>query len=130
MSKTIRLLDTSILVDKPVWVSIRAIYGIGHTRALLILNHLQWSPQKRIKDLTAVERFDLVRTIQNFKKLHGWLLDRDLKRFIEHNIRTQVSLGTYRGIRHTLNLPVRGQRTHSNAKTQRRLKLYQSFQMK
>lgn len=127
IQKTIRLLDTSIPVNKSVIIGLTSIYGMGLTRATLVVNELGWNAFKKVSSLTPKEKMELLKKIDEKKKELGWLIDRDLRRYIEKRISEQVQIGSYKGLRHTMNLPVRGQRTHSNAKTQKMLRRYQSL---
>ena len=127
MAKTIRLLDTSIPAKKAIYVGLTYIYGIGLSRAKKIINELGWNPYKKMDELTPSERLELVKKIDKKKKQDSWLIERDLRRFIEKKINEKVQIGSYQGLRHTMNLPVRGQRTHSNGKTQKSLRRYGSL---
>jgi len=127
MSKTIRLLDTSIPSNKQLVIGLTYIFGIGLGRANKIIEQLGWNKKKKIIELTPLERLELIKKIDEKKKQESWLLEKELRRSIEKNINKQVTIGCYKGLRHTMNLPVRGQRTHSNAKTQKALRRYGSL---
>jgi len=127
MAKTIRLLDTSIPVKKSIVIGLTSLYGINNSRAKKIVEELKWNPHKKVGDLTPLEKMELIKKIDEKKKQDGWLIDKELKRFVEKSIMEKVQIGCYKGLRHTMNLPVRGQRTHSNAKTQKRLRRYNSI---
>lgn len=100
--------------NKRLDVGLRYIYGIGKTLADEIIAELSLEPAKRIKDLTE-EEVNKINTLitKNFK------VEGDLRREIQHNIKRLIEIGSYRGHRHRRNLPVRGQRTKTNARTRR-----------
>lgn len=108
-----RIAGVNIPVNKHVRVSLRAIYGIGSTRALKICDGAGVNPASIVKDLTEVE-LDKIRN-----EVSKYLVEGDLRREVSINIKRQLDLGTYRGIRHRRGLPVRGQRTRTNARTRK-----------
>lgn len=95
-------------------IALTYIYGIGRSNVKVVLKETQVDGAKRVKDLTEDEINKLQKNIEKNKKVEG-----DLRRFVEDNIKRLREIGTYRGIRHTKKLPVRGQRTRSNARTKR-----------
>ena len=100
--------------NKRVEVGLTYIYGIGSTRAKKVLGTTKISPDTRVKDLTDGEVALLRDYIgQNFK------VEGDLRREVQLNIKRLIEIGSYRGLRHRRNLPVRGQRTHTNARTRK-----------
>lgn len=109
-----RIAGVDIPNDKPIWVSLGYIYGVGPTNGRAILKELGIDPQRRAKELTEEE----------LAKIIG-ILDRDvpvegaLRRQIQQNIARLRDIGSYRGNRHRRSLPVRGQRTRSNARTRK-----------
>lgn len=100
--------------NKRVEVGLTYIYGIGLPRARQILGATKVDPDKRVKDLTDAE-VSLLRDYitQNYK------VEGDLRREVQLNIKRLIEIGCYRGLRHRRNLPVRGQRTRTNARTRK-----------
>lgn len=99
---------------KRVDIALRYIYGIGPYISDRILEETQIDPSVRIKNLTEIEISKLNEVITREFKVEG-----DLRRFVQQNIRRLIDIGSYRGVRHRRNLPVRGQRTKTNARTRR-----------
>lgn len=100
--------------NKRVEVGLTYIYGIGLPHSQEILAATKVSPDKRVKDLSDAE-VNLLRDYisQNFK------VEGDLRREVQLNIKRLIEIGSYRGLRHRRNLPVRGQRTRTNARTRK-----------
>lgn len=98
--------------NKRVEVALTYIYGIGRNLSNDVLNKAGVSPDKRVRDLTEAEVASLRSTIDRGYKVEG-----DLRREVQMNIRRLKDIRCYRGIRHIRNLPVRGQRTRTNART-------------
>jgi len=98
--------------NKRVEVGLTYIFGIGLPRAQKVLAATKVNPDKRVKDLTDTE-VSLLRDFvaQNYK------VEGDLRREVQLNIKRLIEIGSYRGLRHRRNLPVRGQRTRTNART-------------
>ncbi len=109
-----RIAGINIPDNKRVEIALTYIFGIGAKSAKDILAASQISPDKRTKDLTT-EEIDRIRNIleKNYK------IEGDLKMVISQNIKRLKEVGAYRGLRHSKNLPVRGQRTKTNARTKR-----------
>jgi small subunit ribosomal protein S13 len=100
--------------NKRVEIGLTYIYGIGLSRSQQILEAAQVNADKRIKDLTDTEVARLREFIsQNYK------VDGDLRRETQMNIKRLIEIGSYRGLRHRRSLPVRGQRTRTNARTRK-----------
>jgi small subunit ribosomal protein S13 len=100
--------------NKRIEVGLTYIYGIGPSRARKVLAVSQVNPDTRVKDLTDAEVTQLRDYIsQNFK------VEGDLRREVQLNIKRLIEIGSYRGLRHRRNLPVRGQRTRTNARTRK-----------
>ncbi|MDD2680695.1 MAG: 30S ribosomal protein S13 [Patescibacteria group bacterium] len=110
----IRIAGVSIPNDKRVDISITYIFGIGNSRAKKILADLEINPATKVKDLTEDEANKLREQIE---KKH--LVEGDLRREVNGNIKRLKEIACYRGLRHTRNLPVRGQRTKTNSRTVR-----------
>ena len=100
--------------NKRVEVGLTYIYGIGRTRADEILHATGVSPDTRIKDLTDAEVTQLRDFIGQNYKVEG-----DLRREVQLSIKRLIEIGSYRGLRHRRNLPARGQRTRTNARTRK-----------
>jgi small subunit ribosomal protein S13 len=100
--------------EKRVETGLTYIYGIGPKTALQILQATKVDPNTRIKDLTEAE----VTVLREFIGKH-YTVEGDLRREVQMNIKRLVEIGCYRGLRHRRNLPVRGQRTKTNARTRK-----------
>jgi len=100
--------------DKRVEVSLTYIHGIGDSRSRSILSATGVDPDTRVKDLTEAEIIRIREFIDREYEVEG-----DLRRTVAMNIKRLVDIGSYRGARHRRNLPVRGQRTRTNARTKR-----------
>jgi small subunit ribosomal protein S13 len=100
--------------DKQVETSLTYIFGIGRTRSRKILAAAGINPMTRVKDLTEAE----IAAIRDFIS-SNYRVEGDLRREVLNNIKRLQEIGTYRGMRHRRNLPARGQRTRTNARTRR-----------
>jgi len=109
-----RLAGVDIPRDKRVEVALTYIYGVGRTRALATLKETGISGDIRVKDLTDDQLVALRDYIEGNYKVEG-----DLRREVAADIRRKVEIGSYEGIRHRRGLPVRGQRTKTNARTRK-----------
>lgn len=103
--------------QKRVDIALRYIFGIGPTRAVEVLQKAQVAPEIRVKDLSEAEVSRIRTIIDRDYKVEG-----DLRRETAMNIKRLQEIGSYRGLRHRRNLPVRGQRTRTNARTKRGVK--------
>ena len=109
-----RLAGVDLPRDKRVEVALTYIYGIGKTRSNQMLAASGVHPNTRVKDLDEPSLNKLREYIdQNFK------IEGDLRREVSADIRRKVEIGSYQGVRHRRGLPVRGQRTHTNARTRK-----------
>lgn len=108
-----RILGIEIPSEKRIEASLPYIYGIGPTLAKKIIVNSKLDPDKKAKDLTEEEVSSIQKEIEKYK------IEGDLKREVQSNIKRLQEIGTYRGTRHSKNLPVRGQRTRVNARTKR-----------
>ena len=108
-----RIAGINIPMNKHVWVGLTHIYGIGRSRALAACEAAGVTPTTRVKDLTEPE-VDALRT-----QIARFPVEGDLRREVSMNIKRLMDLGCYRGIRHRKGLPVRGQRTRTNARTRK-----------
>lgn len=109
-----RIAGVDLPRDKRVEVALTYIFGIGNTRAREALAKTGVNPDTRVRDLTEEEVSRLRETIDRDHKVEG-----DLQREIQMNIKRLIDIGAYRGIRHRRGLPVRGQRTKTNARTRK-----------
>ncbi|QEO15179.1 30S ribosomal protein S13 [Agromyces intestinalis] len=109
-----RLAGVDIPRDKRVEIALTYIYGVGRTRALETLKATGISGDIRVKDLTDDQLVALRDHIEGTYKVEG-----DLRREVAADIRRKVEIGSYEGIRHRRGLPVRGQRTKTNARTRK-----------
>ena len=105
-----RIAGVDIPRDKKVWVSLTYIYGIGPTLSRRVLDRTGVNPETRVKELTDDEVNRLREVIDREHTVEG-----DLRREVNLNIKRLIEIGCYRGIRHRRGLPVRGQRTRTNA---------------
>ena len=99
--------------NKRVEIALTYIYGIGSTRSQTILEHSGVNPDTRVKDLTEAEVQALREGVGQFR------VEGELRREVQMNIKRLIEIGSYRGLRHRRSLPVRGQRTKTNARTRR-----------
>lgn len=109
-----RILGVDIPNDKPTHISLRHIYGIGPTLAMRLCNQAGVSPQRRAKELTDDEISRLASILDKEYTVEG-----PLRRQNQQNIARLKDIGCYRGYRHRRGLPVRGQRTRTNARTRK-----------
>lgn len=109
-----RLLGVDIPGKKRIEYALRYIYGIGLTRAQEIVREARIDPAKKADALTPDELRSIIGIIQTKHRVEG-----DLRREVAQNIRRLISIGSYRGSRHRKGLPVRGQRTSTNARTRK-----------
>ena len=109
-----RIAGVDIPRDKHVEVALTYIYGVGRPRAKIVLARLGIDPTTKVRDLTEDEVGRLRETLEQ-----GFTLEGDLRREVTGNIKRLMEIGCYRGIRHRRGLPVRGQRTKTNARTRR-----------
>jgi len=108
-----RILGVNLPDNERAEIGLTRIYGIGRKTVGPLLTAAGISPDKRIKQLTKQEIADLAKALENFK------IEGDLKKEVADNIERLKAIRCYRGIRHILNLPVRGQRTKTNARNKR-----------
>lgn len=109
-----RLAGVDLPRDKRLEIALTYIYGIGRTKSKEILAATGLSPDLRTKDLTDGDVATLREYIENSLKVEG-----DLRREVQADIRRKVEIGCYQGLRHRRGLPVRGQRTKTNARTRK-----------
>ncbi|MGE3806110.1 MAG: 30S ribosomal protein S13 [Gemmataceae bacterium] len=110
-----RLLGVDIPNDKPTHISLRYLYGIGPTTALQLCEQARIDPQRRAKELTDEEVARLAAMLDRDQ----YTVEGQLRRQLQQNIARLKDIGCYRGLRHRRGLPVRGQRTRTNARTRK-----------
>ena len=109
-----RIAGVDLPRNKHTNIALTYIYGIGHPRAARILEKANVEAVKKIQDLSEEE----VNRIRQVIEAEG-LVEGDLRKEVSMNIKRLIEIGSYRGYRHRRNLPVRGQRTHTNARTRK-----------
>jgi small subunit ribosomal protein S13 len=109
-----RIVGVELPPSKRIEIGLTYIYGIGRTRATKILEQLRIDPATKVKDLTDDEALRIQRVINQEGRVEG-----DLRKAMSLDIKRLIEIGSYRGMRHRRNLPTRGQRTHTNARTRR-----------
>jgi small subunit ribosomal protein S13 len=109
-----RLVGVDLPRDKRLEIALTYIYGIGRSKSVEILTATGIDGNMRVKDLTDTELIPLRDYIEASLKVEG-----DLRREVQADIRRKVEIGCYQGLRHRKGLPVRGQRTHTNARTRK-----------
>ena len=109
-----RIAGVDLPQNKQVWVGLTYIYGIGESRSRKILDAVGVDPTTEVKDLTEEEARKIREEVQDRGRVEG-----DLRKEVNQNIKRLMEIGSYRGVRHRKNLPVRGQRTHTNARTRK-----------
>ena len=108
-----RIAGVNLPVQKHVWVGLQSIFGIGRTRSVKVCQNAEVVPTTKIRDLTESEVERLRAEVGKFT------VEGDLRREVGISIKRLMDLGTYRGLRHRRGLPVRGQRTRTNARTRK-----------
>ena len=109
-----RIAGVDLPQNKQIWVGLTYIYGIGRSRAQSILERAEVTGATRVKDLTEDEARRIRKIIQEEGGVEG-----DLRKEVAQNVKRLMEIGCYRGVRHRKGLPVRGQRTHTNARTRK-----------
>lgn len=107
------LFESKLSETKSVYFGLMSIYGIGKSRSFLICKKVGLSLNLKIKDLSASQIHQISKVIE----FSGYILSNDLKRLILLNKQRLISIKSYRGLRRKKGFPIRGQRTHTNAKT-------------
>src|SRR3989338_11476549 len=110
-----RILGVDIPKEKRIEIALTYLYGIGRNLSNKILKEASINPDKRAKDLNEEEISHITNTIQKA----GYKVEGDLRREISQNIKRLMDIGSWRGMRHKKGLPVRGQRTRTNARTRK-----------
>ena len=109
-----RIAGVDLPPNKQVWVGLTYIYGIGQTTSKKVLDKAGVEYLTKVKDLTEDEARRIRDVIQDEVRVEG-----DLRKEVTLNIKRLMEIGSYRGVRHRRSLPVRGQRTHTNARTRK-----------
>ena len=109
-----RIAGVNIPTNKRVVIALQYIHGIGSTKAQEIIEKVNIAPETRVNELSDAEVIQIREAID-----HDYLVEGDLRREVAMNIKRLMDLGCYRGLRHRRGLPVRGQRTHTNARTRK-----------
>ena len=109
-----RIAGVDLPPSKRVEIGLTYIFGIGRSRALTIIAKANVKPSVRVKDLSEDEVLRITRVINTEGRVEG-----DLRKAVGLDIKRLIEIGSYRGMRHRRNLPCRGQRTHTNARTRR-----------
>ena len=108
-----RIAGINIPTDKHIVIGLQSIFGIGQTRSKLICETLKLDPSTKVSELTE-DQLESIRAVVSNYEVEG-----DLRREVSMNIKRLRDLGCYRGIRHRKSLPLRGQRTKTNARTRK-----------
>lgn len=108
-----RIAGVDLPNDKRLDIGLTYIYGVGHSNVTGVIEQLKVDPGKRVKDLTEGESSRLQKIIEQM------VVEGDLRREVDQNIKRLEDIGSYRGLRHRRGLPSRGQRTRSNARTRK-----------
>ena len=109
-----RVVGVDLPVNKRIEIGLTYIYGIGRSRANSILQEAQVSPDVRVRDLDEAQLNRIRQIIESQGEVEG-----DLRKRVQMDIKRLMDIGCYRGLRHRRGLPVRGQRTHTNARTRK-----------
>ena len=109
-----RIAGVDLPVQKRVEIGLTYIYGIGRARSNSILHRAGINPDTKVRDLSEDEAGRIRKILEEEGSIEG-----DLRKELSMNIRRLIEIGSYRGFRHRRNLPVRGQRTHTNARTRK-----------
>ncbi len=109
-----RISGIDLLEEKRIDIALTKLYGVGRQNVIKILKSAGVDEAKRVKNLTEEELYKIQKVVETTVKVEG-----DLRKEVGENIKRLKQIGSYRGKRHSLNLPVRGQRTRTNARTKR-----------
>ena len=109
-----RIAGIDLPPNKQIWIGLTYIHGIGRATSHMILGKAEVADGVKVKDLTEEEARRIRKVIQDELRVEG-----DLRKEVSQNIRRLMEIGSYRGVRHRRNLPTRGQRTHTNARTRK-----------
>lgn len=116
----IYIFETEVANKKPLKISLQKIYGLGKKSSILLCKQLGFSDNIKISELSPLQLSKLIKTIERSKLL----ITNELRKSQSFSLRNLVGIKAYRGLRRITGLPVRGQRTHTNAKSSRRQKRF------
>lgn len=108
-----RIVGVDLPEQKPIWIALTSLYGVGRKNVVEILRKAQVEKAKKTRELNNEEVARIAKVLEDYK------IEGELRREIAEDIKRLKEIGSYRGIRHARNLPVRGQRTKTNARTKR-----------
>lgn len=108
-----RIVGVDLPEQKPIWIALTSLYGVGRNNVVEILRKAQVERAKKTRELSNEEVARIAKVLEDYK------IEGELRREIAEDIKRLKEIGSYRGIRHARNLPVRGQRTKTNARTKR-----------
>lgn len=120
-----RIAGVDLRNNERIEIGLTRIFGIGRTSSKKIIRDIGIDPNKKVKDMTDEDGMKIRSVIDNEYKIEG-----DLRREITVNVKRLQDIGSYRGLRHKLRLPVRGQRTHTNARTRKGRRIAVSMKKK
>ena len=109
-----RIAGVDLPLNKRMFIGLTYIFGVGRTRALEVLEQAEIDPSVKVKDLTDDETRRLQKVFAEKFEVEG-----ELRKRVQMDVKRLIEIGSYRGHRHRRNLPVRGQRTHTNARTRK-----------
>lgn len=116
----VRLLGVDLSKKKKLYIALTAIYGIGVTTSLKMLVQVGIDPNKKVSDLSDSE----INSLRTILETDDYQLEGDLRRMINLNVKRLIDISCYRGRRHIKGLPVRGQRSRTNSRTCRNIRVY------
>ena len=108
-----RIVGVDLPEQKPIWIALTSLYGVGRKNVVEILRKAQVEKAKKTRELSNEEVARIAKVLEDYK------IEGELRREVTEDIKRLKEIGSYRGIRHARNLPVRGQRTKTNARTKR-----------
>lgn len=114
----IYILETDIIANKSLYFSLRKIYGLGKRKATFLCKMLGLSPNLKTEELSTEKFNKLIKTVEDL----NIIITSDLKKELSLNLKNLISIKCYKGLRRLKGLPVRGQRTHTNAKNAKKFK--------
>ena len=114
------ILETKLSENKPVFIALTSIYGVGKSTSLVICKKLGFSFNLKIENLTEEQTLEILKLIEHL----NLITNNELKQLKSQTLKNLIEIKCYRGLRRNRGLPVRGQRTHTNAKSARKNKSY------
>ena len=116
----VRILGVNLLQDKKIYIALTYIYGIGLSTSISILNNLNIDKNIKVSNLLDID----ISKLRDILESGNYKVEGDLKRFVNLNIKRLIDINSFRGKRHLKGLPVRGQRTKTNARTSRKISIF------